>query len=161
MSKPLVTYFSATGTTEKTAKKLAAAIGADLYEIRPAAPYTSADLDWQNARSRSSVEMKDPASRPALADKDAPVAEHDTIFVGFPIWWYVAPTVINSFLESYDFSGKTVVLFATSGGSGLGKTAAALRGSVAKDTRLGPKPGALSCIFSPRKSAAFAGILIG
>ena len=124
MSKPLVTYFSATGTTEKTAKKLAAAIGADLYEIRPSAPYTSADLDWQNARSRSSVEMKDPASRPALADKDAPVAEHDTIFVGFPIWWYVAPTVINSFLERYDFSGKTVVLFATSGGS------------VAKDTRL-------------------------
>lgn len=121
MSKPLVTYFSATGTTEKTAKKLAAAIGADLYEIRPAAPYTSADLDWQNARSRSSVEMQDPASRPALADKDAPVAEHDTIFVGFPIWWYVAPTVINSFLESYDFSGKT---------------AAALRGSVAKNTRL-------------------------
>lgn len=136
MSQPLVTYFSATGTAEKTAKKLAAAIGADLYEIRPAAPYTSADLDWQNARSRSSVEMKDPASRPALADKDAPVAEHDTIFVGFPIWWYVAPTVINSFLESYDFSGKTVVLFATSGGSGLGKTAEALRGSVAKDTRL-------------------------
>lgn len=144
MSKPLVTYFSATGTTEKAAKKLAAAIRADLYEIRPSAPYTSADLDWQNARSRSSVEMKDPASRPALADKDAPVAEHDTIFVGFPIWWYVAPTAINSFLESYDFSGKTVVLFATSGGSGLG-----------------PKPGALRCIFSPRKSAAFAGILIG
>ena len=127
MSKPLVTYFSATGTTEKTAKKLAAAIGADLYEIRPAAPYTSADLDWQNARSRSSVEMKDPASRPALADKDAPVAEHDTIFVGFPIWWYAAPTVINSFLESYDFSGKTVVLFATSGGSGFGKTLDELR----------------------------------
>lgn len=127
MSKPLVTYFSATGTTEKTAKKLAAAIGADLYEIRPSAPYTSADLDWQNARSRSSVEMKDPASRPALADKDAPVAEHDTIFVGFPIWWYVAPTVINSFLESYDFSGKTVVLFATSGGSGFGKTLDELR----------------------------------
>lgn len=97
MSKPLVTYFSATGTTEKTAKKLAAAIGADLYEIRPAAPYTSADLDWQNARSRSSVEMKDPASRPALADKDAPVAEHDTIFVGFPIWWYVAPRSSTAF----------------------------------------------------------------
>ncbi len=136
MSKTLVTYFSATGTTEKTAKKLADAIGADLYEIRPAVPYTAADLDWQNARSRSTVEMKDPASRPTLADKDAPVAAHDTVFVGFPIWWYVAPTVINSFLESYDFAGKTVVLFATSGGSGLGKTAAALRDSLSRDTRL-------------------------
>ena len=129
MSKPLVTYFSATGTTEKTAKKLAAAIGADLYEIRPAAPYTSADLDWQNARSRSSVEMQDPASRPALADKDAPVAEHDTIFVGFPIWWYVAPTIINTFLDEYDFSGKTVIPFATSGGSGMGKTLEGLKKS--------------------------------
>ena len=129
MSKPLVTYFSATGTTEKTAKKLAAAIGADLYEIRPAAPYTSADLDWQNARSRSSVEMQDPASRPALADKDAPVAEHDTIFVGFPIWWYVAPTIINTFLEAYDLAGKRVVPFATSGGSRMGGTVAALEPS--------------------------------
>ena len=122
MSKMLVAYFSASGTTAKAAKNLAEAAGADLYEIKPAAPYTSADLDWMNKKSRSSVEMNDPSSRPELADKDANVADYDTILLGFPIWWYVAPTIINSFLESYDFTGKKIVLFATSGSSGFGKT---------------------------------------
>ena len=125
----LVAYFSATGTTAKAAKALASAAGADLYEIRPAVPYTGADLNWMDKGSRSSVEMNDKRSRPALADTDAPVAGHDVIFLGFPIWWYTAPTIINTFLESYDFTGKTIVLFATSGGSGLGKTASDLKGS--------------------------------
>lgn len=125
----LVAYFSASGTTAKAAKMLAKAAGADLYEIKPAVPYTSADLNWMDKRSRSSVEMNDKQFRPALADTDAPVSEHDMIFLGFPIWWYTAPTIINTFLESYDFTGKTIVLFATSGGSGLGNTAAALQGS--------------------------------
>ena len=123
----LVAYFSATGTTAKAAKLLADAVGAELYEIRPAVPYTRTDLDWTDKSSRSSVEMRDKASRPALADEEAPVAGHDVIFLGFPIWWYVAPTIVNSFLERYDFSGKTIVLFATSGGSGLGRTGQALR----------------------------------
>lgn len=125
----LVAYFSASGTTAKAAKVLAKATGADLYEIKPAVPYTRADLNWMDKGSRSSVEMNDKHSRPALADSDAPIAGHDIIFLGFPIWWYMAPTIINSFLESYDFSGKTIILFATSGGSGLGKSAAGLRPS--------------------------------
>ena len=125
----LVAYFSASGTTAKAAKALAKASGADLYEIKPAVPYTSTDLNWMDKRSRSSVEMNDKHSRPALADTDAPVAGYDVIFLGFPIWWYTAPTIINTFLESYDFTGKTIVLFATSGGSGLGKSAAGLRPS--------------------------------
>ena len=123
----LVAYFSATGTTAKAAKALASAVGGELYEIRPAIPYTSADLNWMDKGSRSSVEMKDAHSRPALADTDAPVAGHDVIFLGFPVWWYVAPTIVNTFLEAYDFTGKTIVLFATSGGSGLGKAASGLR----------------------------------
>ena len=126
---PLVAYFSATGTTAKAANALAKAVGGELYEIRPAVPYTSADLNWMDKGSRSSVEMQDPSSRPALADADAPVAGHDVIFLGFPVWWYVAPTILNTFLEAYDFSGKTIVLFATSGGSGLGKSAAGLQPS--------------------------------
>ena len=126
---PLVAYFSATGTTARAAKTLAAAVGADLYEIRPAVPYTSADLNWMDKGSRSSREMQDKQSRPALADTDAPVASHDVIFLGFPVWWYVAPTLLNTFLEAYDFTGKTIVLFATSGGSNLGKSAAGLRPS--------------------------------
>ena len=126
---PLVAYFSATGTTAKAAKALASAVGADLYEIKPAVPYTSADLNWMDKCSRSSVEMKDAHSRPALADTDAPVAGHDGIFLGVPVWWYVAPTILNTFLEAYDFTGKTIVLFATSGGSGLGKSAAGQRSS--------------------------------
>ena len=125
----LVAYFSATGTTAKAAKALADAVGGELYEIKPAVPYTSADLDWTDKRSRSSVEMNEKQSRPALKDTGAPVAGYDVVFLGFPIWWYVAPTIINSFLEAYDFSGKTIVLFATSGGSGLGKSAAGLRSS--------------------------------
>lgn len=129
MSKTLVAYFSASGVTAKAAKALARAAGADLYEIRPAVPYTQADLDWTNKKSRSSVEMNDLSFRPALADRDADVAGHDVILLGFPIWWYVAPTIINTFLENYDFSGKTVVLFATSGGSGIGKAVTGLQGS--------------------------------
>ena len=125
----LVAYFSATGTTARAAKALANAVGGELYEIKPAVPYTSADLNWMDKNSRSSVEMKDAHSRPALADTDAPVAGHDVIFLGFPVWWYVAPTILNTFLEAYDFTGKTIVLFATSGGSGLGKSAAGLRSS--------------------------------
>lgn len=125
----LVAYFSATGTTAKAAKALANAVGGDLYEIKPAVPYTNADLNWMDKGSRSSVEMKDAHSRPALADTDAPVAGHDVIFLGFPVWWYVAPTILNTFLEAYDFTRKTIVLFATSGGSGLGKSAAGLRPS--------------------------------
>ena len=125
----LVAYFSATGTTAKAAKALASAVGGELYEIRPAIPYTSADLNWMDKGSHSSLEMKDAHSRPALADTDAPVAGHDVIFLGFPVWWYVAPTIVNTFLEAYDFTGKTIVLFATSGGSGLGKSAAGLRSS--------------------------------
>lgn len=129
MKKTLVAFFSASGTTKRTAEKLAAAIGADTYEIKPAVAYTSADLNWQNKKSRSSLEMNDPASRPELADRDANIAAYERIFLGFPIWWYTAPTIIRSFLESYDFSGKTIVLFATSGGSGLGKTARELASS--------------------------------
>lgn len=127
MKKALVAYFSASGTTARAAQALAQATGADLYEIKPAVPYTTADLNWMDKGSRSSREMQDKSSRPALADTSAPVADHDVIFLGFPIWWYVAPTIINTFLESYDFSGKTIVLFATSGGSGLGQSAAGLK----------------------------------
>ena len=126
MSKTLVAYFSASGVTAKVAKNLAQATGADLYEIQPAVPYTSADLNWMDKNSRSSVEMNNRSFRPELKGHDAPVAEYDTIFLGFPIWWGVAPTIVNTFLESYDFSGKTIFLFATSGGSGLGRTAEAL-----------------------------------
>ena len=124
MSNVLVAYFSASGTTARAAQSLAKA--ADLYEIKPAVPYTAEDLDWNNKQSRSSVEMNDKNSRPALADRDAPVAGHDVILLGFPVWWYTAPTIINTFLEAYDFTGKDIVLFATSGGSGLGQTAADL-----------------------------------
>ena len=134
MSKTLVAYFSASGTTARVAKELAQAAGADLYEIRPAVPYTKADLNWMDKNSRSTVEMNDKSSRPTLADRDADIAAYDTILLGFPIWWYVAPTIINTFLESYDFSGKKIVLFATSGGSGFGRTVAGLKPSVAADT---------------------------
>ena len=118
----LVAYFSASGTTALTAKNLAEAVGADLYEIRPAVSYTDADLDWTDKKSRSSVEMNNKSGRPALADTNADIAAYDAVFLGFPIWWYVAPTIINTFLESYDFSGKTIIPFATSGGSSMGKT---------------------------------------
>ena len=136
MSKKLVAYFSATGTTAKVAEMLADAIGANLYEIEPAVPYTQADLKWMDQNSRSSKEMRDKAFRPAIVDKDAHIADYDVIFVGFPIWWYVAPTIINTFLEKYDFSGKKIVLFATSGGSGFGKTVEELKGSVSESAEL-------------------------
>lgn len=122
MKKALVAYFSASGTTEAIAKKLADAAGADLFEIRPLHPYTDADLDWTNKKSRSTVEMNDPSARPEMAERCENTAEYDTIFVGFPIWWYVAPRIIDTFLESGDLRGKTIVPFATSGGSGMGKT---------------------------------------
>lgn len=120
--KVLVAYFSASGTTARLAKTLAQAANADLYEIKPAVPYTKADLNWMDKKARSTVEMNDKSSRPALADTDAHISQYDTILLGFPIWWYVAPTIINTFLESYNFTGKTIVPFATSGGSGMGKT---------------------------------------
>ena len=129
MSKKLVAYFSASGVTADTAKTLAKAAEADLYEIKPETPYTKKDLNWMNPLARSTKEMKDKSSRPTLADTDANIAEYDTIFVGFPIWWYVAPTIINTFLEAYDFSGKKIILFATSGGSGFGKAVAGLQPS--------------------------------
>ncbi|MDO5521511.1 MAG: flavodoxin [bacterium] len=122
MNKKLVAYFSATGVTEGVAKKLANVTEGDLFEIKPQTPYTSADLDWNNKDSRSSVEMSDPSSRPAIATKVDNMDEYDTVFIGFPVWWYVAPTIINTFLESYDFAGKNIVLFATSGSSQLGDT---------------------------------------
>ena len=122
MSKKLVAYFSASGTTKRAAEYLAKAEGADLFEIKPAVPYTSADLNWMDKKSRSSVEMSDPSSRPEIAGKLANMADYDMVFIGFPIWWYVAPRIIDTFVESYDFSGKIMVPFATSGGSGMGKT---------------------------------------
>ena len=118
--KILVSYFSASGVTGMVGKSLAEAIGAGIYKIRPEVPYTNEDLDWNNRRSRSSIEMNNPTSRPTIADMDAKIEDYDVIFVGFPVWWYVAPTIINTFLESYDFSGKIVIPFATSGGSGIG-----------------------------------------
>ena len=135
MSKKLVAFFSASGSTRKLANTLAEVVAADIYEIKPATPYTGPDLNWNNSQSRSSVEMANINSRPALADKDAKISDYDTIFIGFPIWWYVAPHIINSFLESYDFSGKTIVVFATSGGSGFGETLNQLKPSCADSVR--------------------------
>jgi len=122
MNRKLVAYFSASGITAKVAEILADTIGADLFAIEPKVPYTKADLDWMDKNSRSTLEMKDPASRPEIARVRDNMEEYDTVFVGFPIWWYVAPTIINTFLESYDLTGKTIIPFATSGGSGMGKT---------------------------------------
>ena len=122
MSRKLVAYFSASGVTAKVAEKLSEAIGADLSAIEPEVPYTKADLDWMDKKSRSTIEMNNPASRPAIAGKRDNMNDYDTVFVGFPIWWYVAPTIINTFLESYDLTGKTIIPFATSGGSDMGKT---------------------------------------
>ena len=123
MSKTLVVYFSASGTTARVARNLASAIGADLFEIVPETAYTSADLNWQNKQSRSSIEMSDRSSRPAVGSHVPNMDDYDTIFVGFPIWWYREPSIIDTFLEMYDFSGKKLVPFATSGGSGIGKCA--------------------------------------
>lgn len=123
MSKILVAYFSASGVTKNAAEKLAKAANADLFEIKPVRPYTDADLNWTDKKSRSTVEMNDLSSRPEIAEKCENMGSYDVVFVGFPIWWYVEPRIIDTFLESYDFSGKTVIPFATSGSSGLGKTA--------------------------------------
>lgn len=123
MSKTLVAYFSASGVTKNTAEKLAKAANADLFEIKPVRPYTDADLNWMDKKSRSTIEMNDLSSRPEIANKCENMGSYDIVFVGFPIWWYVEPRIIDTFLESYDFSGKRVIPFATSGGSGLGKTA--------------------------------------
>lgn len=120
MSKKLVAYFSASGVTARKAEQLADVVGADLYEIAPKEPYTRADLDWTNKQARSTVEMRNPSSRPALAKTALDVSAYDTVYIGFPIWWYTAPHIINSFLEQTDLTGKTIVLFATSGGSGIG-----------------------------------------
>lgn len=125
--KKLVAYFSASGVTKSAAEHLAKVAGADLFEIKPAVPYTRADLDWTNKKSRSSVEMNNPGSRPEIAERLSNMEDYDTVFIGFPIWWYVAPTIINTFVESYDFSGKTIIPFATSGGSGMGKTIEVLK----------------------------------
>ena len=127
MAKTLVAYFSASGVTAKVAENLAAAAGADLFEIEPEQPYTRADLNWQDSKSRSSIEMNDETSRPAVAGTVANMGDYDTVFVGFPVWWYVEPRIIDTFLEGYDFSGKTIVPFATSGGSGLGKAPARMQ----------------------------------
>ena len=122
MSKVLVAYFSASGVTAKLAERLASAIGADLHEIKPEKPYTSADLDWRDSNSRSSVEMKDKLFRPTIANSVENMDQYDTVFVAFPIWWYVAPTIINTFLEAYNLDGKKIIPLATSGSSGMGNT---------------------------------------
>lgn len=127
--KKLVAYFSASGVTSKLANNLANVIGADIFEIKPAVPYTKADLNWMDKKSRSSVEMADKSFRPEIANAKVNTDEYDTIYIGFPIWWYVAPTIINTFLESNDFAGKKIVLFATSGGSGFGNTVSELKPS--------------------------------
>ena len=136
MAKTLVAYFSATGRTAKAAELLADALGADIHEIQPKVPYTKADLNWLNKKSRSSVEMNNKSIRPEIAESNVQIADYDVIFLGFPIWWYVAPTIINTFLESADFSGKKIILFATSGGSKFGKTVDELKVSVSADTEI-------------------------
>ena len=136
MKKSLVAYFSASGVTEKVAKQIADLAKADIYEIKPKVPYSEADLNWMDKSSRSSMEMKNLSFRPEMADNNIDISAYDTIYLGFPIWWYIAPTIVNTFLEKHDFSGKKIVLFATSGGSGMGKTAQHLKPSVAKDTTI-------------------------
>lgn len=148
MSRKLVAYFSASGVTAKVAEALSEAIGADIYAIEPKVPYTKADLDWRDEHSRSSIEMKNPSSRPEIADLRDNMEDYDVIFVGFPIWWYVAPTIINTFLESHDMGGKTIIPFATSGGSGMGKTNEMLQPSCPNSTLLDGK------VFKPNVSKA-------
>ena len=130
MSKKLVAYFSASGVTAKVAGLLADAVGADIHEIRPKFPYSKADLNWMDKKSRSTIEMNNKAFRPEIEHSDLKMDAYDVVFLGFPIWWYVAPTIINTFLESYDFAGKKIILFATSGSSGFGKTVEELKVSV-------------------------------
>lgn len=135
MSKCLVAYFSASGITKKVAERLATVVEGDLYEIKPEKPYTSEDLNWMDKNSRSSIEMSDHSSRPAISGTVKEMEQYDVVYVGFPIWWYVAPTIINTFLESYDFSKKTVIPFATSGGSGMGNTLNELKPSCSSSTK--------------------------
>ncbi len=125
--KILIAYFSASGVTAQVAKEMADAVGAELYEIRPEQPYTSADLNWMDKKSRSTVEMKDPACRPAIAAPLHNIGQYSTILIGFPVWWYVEPRIVDTFLESHDFSGKTLIPFATSGGSGIEKAEKSLK----------------------------------
>lgn len=129
MGKRLVAFFSASGTTKKVAEMIASAADADMYEIMPKQPYSKADLNWMDKKSRSSVEMSDKKFRQEISDTDVFVDQYDEIILGFPIWWYVAPTIMNTFLEKYDFTGKKIVLFATSGGSGFGNTVSELKPS--------------------------------
>ena len=136
MGKKLVAFFSATGTTADAAKKIAEAAGADLYEIKPERPYTTEDLDWNNQTSRTSLEMNMRSIHPPITDTYANVKDYDVIFLGFPIWWYTAPTIINTFLESYDFSGKKVIMFVTSGSTGFDKVVFDLEGSVSDTTEI-------------------------
>ena len=137
MAKNLVAYFSASfGATKKVAEDLANVANADIYEIKPKVPYTNADLNWMDKSSRSTLEMKDWDSRPEMVEDNFSIADYDNIFVGFPIWWYIAPTIINTFLEKHDFSGKKIVLFATSGGSGFGKTIENIKPSVSKSAEI-------------------------
>jgi flavodoxin len=129
MSKKLVAYFSASGVTKAVAEKITKSAEADIFEIVPALLYTKDDLNWRNSNSRSSVEMKNKEFRPEIAESDLDISGYDTIYLGFPIWWYVAPTIINTFLEKYDFKGKKIIVFATSGSSGMGNTLAELKPS--------------------------------
>ena len=149
MRKTLVAYFSASGETARLAKTIAGVTGGDLFEIRPEQPYTAADLNWNDTKSRSTLEMNDAKSRPAISGRVADMAQYDVVFVGFPIWWYQAPRIIETFLEGYDFAGKTVVPFATSGGSGMGKTDSILKGCCSNETK-----GLPSRRLSSRESAA-------
>ena len=136
MSKVLVAYFSASGVTKNAAQNLAKAANADLYEIKPKIPYTEADLNWMDKNSRSTIEMRDKKFRPEIEENDVKIENYETIFLGFPIWWYIAPTVINTFLEKYDFSNKKIILFATSGGSGFGEAVKYLKQSVDSSTEI-------------------------
>ena len=136
MSKVLVSYFSASGVTKKLAQNIAKVVGADLYEIKPLKPYENADLNWMDKNSRSTLEMNDWKSRPEIIDDKFSVKDYDVIFLGFPIWWYIAPTIVNTFLEKYDFSNKKIILFATSGGSGFGGTIENIKPSVSDSTEI-------------------------
>ena len=136
MTKNLVAYFSASGITKQVAQNLAKAANADIYEIKPAVPYTNADLNWTDKNARSTVEMEDWNSRPEMVEDDFSIEKYENIFVGFPIWWYIAPTIINTFLEKHDFSGKNVILFATSGGSGFGGTIKNIEPSISKSANI-------------------------
>ena len=136
MAKNLIAYFSASGVTKKVSENLAKVLDADIYEIKPVKPYTDADLNWMDTNSRSSIEMKDWKSRPEIVNDNAQIEKYDNIFLGFPIWWYIAPTIINTFLEKYNFANKKIILFATSGGSGFGSTIENIKPSVSDSAKI-------------------------